>query len=150
MTNRASARAAGLKVGAYHFGNPDSAANDALNEARWFLQNATIASGDLVPVLDLEVTNGLSAAALTTWAQIWLTEVELVTGVRPLIYTTPELLGGLHGEHRLVRAERIPALGRPLDERVAADGPGRQLGRDWLDVLAALIHRQRAGDQRTS
>ena len=87
--NRADARAAGVAVGSYHFGNPDSAANDALNEARWFVQNATVGSGDLVPVLDLEVSNGLSAAALTTWARTWLTEVESATGVRPLIYTTP-------------------------------------------------------------
>jgi len=93
-TNRAGARAAGLKVGSYHFGNPDSTANDALNEARWFLQNATIGSGDLVPILDLEVTNGLGAAALTTWAQTWLAEVESATGVRPVIYTTPNFWAG--------------------------------------------------------
>jgi lysozyme len=93
-TNRAGARAAGLKVGAYHFGNPDTAANDALNEAHWFLQNATIASGDLVPVLDLEVTNGLSAGELMTWAQTWLTEVEAATGIRPVIYTTPNFWSG--------------------------------------------------------
>jgi lysozyme len=88
-TNRDGARAAGVVVGSYHFGNPDSTANDALNEARWFVQNATVGSGDLVPVLDLEVSNGLGAAALTTWARTWLTEVESATGVRPLIYTTP-------------------------------------------------------------
>ena len=88
-TNLAGARAAGVAVGSYHFGNPDSAPNDALNEARWFVQNATVGSGDLVPVLDLEVSNGLGSAALTTWARTWLTEVESATGVRPLIYTTP-------------------------------------------------------------
>jgi GH25 family lysozyme M1 (1,4-beta-N-acetylmuramidase) len=88
-TNLAGARAAGVAVGSYHFGNPDSGANDALNEARWFVQNASVESGDLVPVLDLEVSNGLGAAALTTWAKTWLTEVETATGVRPLIYTTP-------------------------------------------------------------
>ena len=93
-TNLAGARAAGVAVGSYHFGNPDSAANDALNEARWFVQNATVESGDLVPVLDLEVSNGLGAAALTTWARTWLTEVESATGVRPLIYTTPNFWSG--------------------------------------------------------
>jgi lysozyme len=87
--NHAGARDAGLAVGSYHFANPDSAANDALNEARWFVQQATIESGDVVPVLDFEVSNGLSAAALTTWAQTWLAEVESATGVRPLIYTNP-------------------------------------------------------------
>ena len=88
-TNRHGALAAGLAVGSYHFANPDTATNDAANEASWFLRNATIASGDLIPVLDLEVSNGLSAAALTTWAQTWLTNVSAATGVRPIIYTTP-------------------------------------------------------------
>lgn len=85
--NRPGAKAAGLAVGAYHYANPDSATNDAANEARWFLQNATIASGDLLPVLDLEVTNGLSPTAMTTWAQTWLGQVYAATGVRPIIYT---------------------------------------------------------------
>lgn len=85
--NRGGARAAGLAVGAYHYGNPDAAPNDAANEASWFLQNATVASGDLVPVLDLEVSNGLDAAALTTWAQTWLANVSAATGVKPIIYT---------------------------------------------------------------
>jgi lysozyme len=93
-TNRSGARAAGLAVGSYHFGNPDAAANDAMNEARWFLQNATIRSGDLVPVLDLEVSNGLGAAALAAWAQTWLSEVTRATGVRPVIYTTPNFWSG--------------------------------------------------------
>ena len=88
-TNIEGARAAGLAAGSYHFANPDSGSNDALNEARWFLQKAAIGSGDLVPVLDLEVSNGLGAAALTSWARTWLSEVESATGVRPLIYTTP-------------------------------------------------------------
>ena len=52
------------------------------------MQNATVQSGDLVPVLDLEVSNGLSAAALTTWAQTWLTRSRSATGIRPVIYTT--------------------------------------------------------------
>jgi len=88
-TYRAGARGAGLVVGSYHFANPDSAVNDAANEAGWFLRNATVASGDLLPVLDLEVSNGLSAAALTTWAQTWLAQVTAATGVRPTIYTNP-------------------------------------------------------------
>jgi GH25 family lysozyme M1 (1,4-beta-N-acetylmuramidase) len=81
------ARSAGLAVGSYHYGNPDSAPNDAANEAAWFLQNATIASGDLVPVLDLEVTNGLDPVSMTTWAETWLTQVTAATGVQPVIYT---------------------------------------------------------------
>jgi lysozyme len=88
--NRYGARAAGLAVGSYHFANPDRAFNDAGNEASWFLRNAAIASGDLVPVLDFETANGLDPAALTAWAQTWLSQVTAATGVRPIIYTTPK------------------------------------------------------------
>ena len=87
--NRSGARAAGLAVGSYHFANPDTATGDASNEAAWFLQNATIASGDLIPVLDLEVSNGLDPASMTAWAQTWLSAVSSATGVRPIIYTNP-------------------------------------------------------------
>ena len=88
-TNHSGARAAGLAVGSYHYANPDTATNDASNEATWFLRNATIASGDLIPVLDLEVSNGLDPASLTAWAQTWLSQVAATTGVRPIIYTNP-------------------------------------------------------------
>ena len=88
-TNRSGARAAGLAVGSYHYANPDSAFNDASNEAGWFLRNSMITSGDLVPVLDLEVSNGLDPASLTAWAQTWLSQVSATTGVRPIIYTNP-------------------------------------------------------------
>jgi lysozyme len=86
-TNRSGAQAAGLAVGSYHYANPDTAFNDAANEAAWFLRNATIVSGDLLPVLDLEVSNGLDPAALTAWTQTWLSQVHAATGVRPIIYT---------------------------------------------------------------
>jgi lysozyme len=88
--NRSGARAAGIAVGSYHFANPDTAFNDAGNEAAWFLRNAAISSGDLVPVLDLEVSNGLDPVSLTAWAQTWLSQITAATGVRPIIYTTPK------------------------------------------------------------
>jgi len=97
-TYRAGARAAGLTVGSYHFANPDTAPNDAGNEAAWFLNHATIASGDLLPVLDFEVTNGLGTSALVTWAQTWLTDVEQATGVKPLIYTTASFWSSAMGD----------------------------------------------------
>ena len=88
-TNRSGARAAGLAVGSYHFANPDTAFNDAGNEASWFLRNSAVESGDLIPVLDFETANGLDPASLTAWAQTWLTQVTTATGVRPIIYTNP-------------------------------------------------------------
>jgi len=88
-TNWWGAHTDGLAVGSYHFANPDTAPNDASNEASWFLQHATIASGDLDPVLDFETSNGLDPASLTAWAQTWLSQVSAATGVRPIIYTNP-------------------------------------------------------------
>ena len=61
-TNRAQANANGLKVGAYHFAKPDTDADDATIEADHFVDTAQWSSGDLLPVLDLEVTGGMSAA----------------------------------------------------------------------------------------
>jgi lysozyme len=88
-TNVSGARAAGLRVGSYHYANPDTALNDASNEASWFLSHASIVAGDLDPVLDLEVSNGLGPASLTAWAQTWLAQVSATTGVHPIIYTNP-------------------------------------------------------------
>ena len=87
VTNYLGARGAGFAVGSYHFANPDFAPNDAVNEASWFLHNAAIWSGDLLPVLDLEVSNGLDPGSLSVWAQTWLAQVSATTGVRPIIYT---------------------------------------------------------------
>lgn len=98
--NRPAAKAAGLKIAAYHFANPDSAANDALNEANWFLQNATPASGEMIPALDVEVTNGLSVSEMQAWVGTWLRRVEAVTGVRPMIYTSPNFWATSMGDTR--------------------------------------------------
>ncbi len=72
-TNRQQARAAGLYVGAYHFAQPSTGAGDAIAEADHFIDTAAPASGDLIPVLDLERSGSLSQTALTAW----------VTGIPP-------------------------------------------------------------------
>jgi GH25 family lysozyme M1 (1,4-beta-N-acetylmuramidase) len=87
--NRASAKAAGLIAGAYHFAQPGTGTNDAIAEADHFVNTAKVASGDLVPVLDLEVTNGLSSTALQTWVKSFLTRVYDRTGLRAGIYVSP-------------------------------------------------------------
>jgi GH25 family lysozyme M1 (1,4-beta-N-acetylmuramidase) len=87
--NHAYARAYGLRVGAYHFANPSTSANDAVLEADWFVQNMNIQPGDLNPALDLETSGGLSVAALQAWVGAWLNEVYAKVGMRPMIYTSP-------------------------------------------------------------
>lgn len=87
--NRTGAKAAGLFVGAYHFAQPDAATGDAIAEADHFVDTAQVASGDLAPVLDLERTGGLSSTALQAWAQSFLERVHERTGVRGVIYVSP-------------------------------------------------------------
>ena len=88
-TNHAGARAAGLAVAAYHYAKPSSDPNDAILEADWFMENAALVPGDLVPALDIEETGGLSVTDLQAWIGAWLGEVYARLGVRAMIYTSP-------------------------------------------------------------
>lgn len=87
--NANGARNAGVRIGAYHFARPDGTPNDAVLEARFFVANAVIEAGTLPPVLDIEETGGLGPVALTQWALDFLEEVRSSTGVRALVYTSP-------------------------------------------------------------
>jgi lysozyme len=85
--NAAEARRVGLTVGAYHFAKPSLARWDPRAEADHFLNVVGLRAGDVVPVLDIEETGGLSARQLRTWATAWLRRVEERTGVRAMIYS---------------------------------------------------------------
>jgi lysozyme len=87
--NRARATAAGFIIGAYHFADPRPGTADARAQADHFLATAGIASGDLPPVLDLEETNGLTPVQLEEWARAYLERIRERTGVRGVIYTSP-------------------------------------------------------------
>jgi GH25 family lysozyme M1 (1,4-beta-N-acetylmuramidase) len=89
QTNRSNAKAAGLKVGAYHFARPDLGTTDAYAEADHFIETADWKSGELRPVLDLEDTGGLSSSALQTWVKAFLQRIYDRTGVRAIIYVSP-------------------------------------------------------------
>jgi GH25 family lysozyme M1 (1,4-beta-N-acetylmuramidase) len=88
-TNRSRAASAGLYVGAYHFARPDASRSDAVAEADHFVAAARIRRGDLLPVLDLEVTGGLSTTALQGWVRSFLGRVYERTRVRAVIYVSP-------------------------------------------------------------
>lgn len=88
-TNRAQAKAQGLRVGAYHFARPDAGVGDAVAEADHFIATAAWASGDLLPVLDLETTGGLGVTKLQAWVSAFLGRIYDRTGVRALIYSSP-------------------------------------------------------------
>jgi GH25 family lysozyme M1 (1,4-beta-N-acetylmuramidase) len=83
--NWANAKNAGVIRGAYHFFHP---ALDPIAQANHFVDvMGPLHAGDLPPMLDLEITNGLSAAHVAASARAFLQHVEARTGRRPLIYT---------------------------------------------------------------
>jgi len=87
--NRSGAAAAGIPTTAYHFAQPDSSVNDAIEEADHFVNTARLAAGDIVPALDLEVAGGLSPTALTKWVKTWLDRVNSRLEVRAMVYVSP-------------------------------------------------------------
>ncbi len=89
VTNRARAERAGLRVGAFHYANPNASAGEAAAEADHFVDTAAFRSGELLPMLDLEVTNGLSPNELQAWVASFLDRVYQRTGLRAGIYVSP-------------------------------------------------------------
>ena len=87
--NVVGAKAAGLLVGAYHYAQPSSAAGDGIAEADHYLDTAPLSSGDLIPVLDLEVTGGLGPVGLQNWVRDYLGRIYERTGVHGMIYMSP-------------------------------------------------------------
>ena len=89
LENKAGAELNAIAFGAYHFARPDDTPNDAILEADHFVDTAQLGGGNLIPVLDIERTGGLSQADVTAWILAWLDRVTARTGVRPMIYTSP-------------------------------------------------------------
>jgi GH25 family lysozyme M1 (1,4-beta-N-acetylmuramidase) len=87
--NRAGATGVGMRTGAFHYAQPDTAVGEAAAEADHFAQIADIRRGDLRPMLDLEVTNGLSPSELQAWVAAFLGRLYERTGVRAGIYVSP-------------------------------------------------------------
>ncbi len=83
--NFSEARRHGFIRGAYHFFNPRT---DALKQADFFIQTVKLDSGDLPPVLDVEVTGKKSKEELQRNLRLWLNRVEAHYGVKPILYTS--------------------------------------------------------------
>lgn len=84
------AKKAGMKVGAYHYAYPD--VGDARAEAGHFVATVRRAvggwnAGDILPVLDIEVTEGLADGQLVTWVGTFAGEIRELTGRRTMVYT---------------------------------------------------------------
>lgn len=90
--NIEKAREAGLISGGYHF---FSGGDDGKAQADYFLSVAKPKSGDLLPMLDLEDTNGASASMIVEEALAWLSAVENAVGKKPFLYTTASFFAGI-------------------------------------------------------
>jgi GH25 family lysozyme M1 (1,4-beta-N-acetylmuramidase) len=108
VTNRAGARSNGLLVGAYHFARPDPSPGDARQEALFFVSVANPQPGDLLPVLDMETKKHLDQEEVTRWARAWVAEVRELTGVTPLVYTSPYGWLTRTGDTRLLARDGAP------------------------------------------
>ena len=82
--NWAEMKAAGIKRGAYHFFRPTlSAAMQAEN----FIEMAELGDGDLAPVLDVEVSDGLDPITVRKQVDIWMEIVENHFKTKPILYS---------------------------------------------------------------
>ena len=85
-SNWTNAKAAGVIRGAYQFFRP----NQDVNTQADILINAIsgdFGQGDLPPVIDVEVTGGVSAATIASRVHQWIDRVHNALGVNPIIYT---------------------------------------------------------------
>ena len=84
--NWKEAKKHGLLRGAYHFYRPHLPAE--IQAELFFKQLKKLESGDLPPVLDIELKGSTSASVLKRNLKRWLVLVEKHYGVRPIIYTS--------------------------------------------------------------
>lgn len=74
----------GMKRGAYHFFRPTVS---PLNQAHNFISQVRLGPGDLPPVLDIEVVDGVDKQTLHENLRAWLVIIEDYYRIRPIIYT---------------------------------------------------------------
>ena len=91
--NWAGIKAAGMVRGVYQFfrgSESGTAQADLLVSAI-----GSLGSGDLPPVADVEVSDGVSGGTLVASLAAWVAEIKAKTGVTPMIYTAPGFWNGL-------------------------------------------------------
>lgn len=83
--NMEKSRSHGFISGAYHFYSPRTSAT---KQARYFIKNVKLKSGDLPPVLDVEVFGKGSKEDFKDSVKVWLDIVEKNYKTKPIIYTS--------------------------------------------------------------
>ncbi|MBO0931718.1 glycoside hydrolase family 25 protein [Fibrella aquatilis] len=86
--NWREAKRVGLRRGAYHFYHPT---RDPIKQAANFIKRVSLQTGDLAPVLDFEVTNGVPEDKIISDLHLFLDAIEAEYNIRPIIYTNPSL-----------------------------------------------------------
>lgn len=88
----------GILHGAYHFFYPNL---DAKQQAEHFLSivGKHIKPKDLPPVLDVEITDGVSSEQLVADVKTWLTTVEQALGCKPILYVDESFANEHFGNH---------------------------------------------------
>ncbi|MFT5168011.1 MAG: lysozyme [Saprospiraceae bacterium] len=81
----------GLKRGAYHFFRPKGS---AYKQAQNFIDNVRLEEGDLPPVLDVEVADGISAEEIVKSIRAWIEIIENHYQIKPIIYTNLNFYDG--------------------------------------------------------
>lgn len=83
--NLKNTRENGFMAGAYHFYAPRTSAK---KQAEFFIETVDLESGDLPPVLDVEVFGKSSKADFKDSVKLWIDIVEKHYKVKPIIYTS--------------------------------------------------------------
>ncbi|HUZ81318.1 MAG TPA: GH25 family lysozyme [Gaiellaceae bacterium] len=87
-TNLAGMKAAGLKAGGYLFFEPNQDPVAQANALVSGLEQAGFGPGDLVPMLDVEVSDGQSESTVAANLQTAGNRIHTELGVYPLVYTS--------------------------------------------------------------
>lgn len=95
VSNWRGAKAAGLVVGAYQFFRPTQDATAQADLMVRKLQEVGYGAGDIPPVIDVEVQDGVSDAAVAARVNTWMQRVQAKLGRLPSLYTSPGFWSGL-------------------------------------------------------
>ena len=83
-SNWMEVKRAGMKRGAYHFFRPGISARA---QARNFMRHVSLEEGDLPPVLDVEVRDGVVPDRLVDSVRLWLDLVQEKLAMQPVLYS---------------------------------------------------------------
>lgn len=79
-----------LLISTYHYARPRTGEQDAARQARHYAEHLDKIDGPtLPPVLDIEVSDGLSPDQLVEWTREFIDTLEELTGRETMIYTYP-------------------------------------------------------------